>query len=335
MRHPAEPLVPRFATYGHHKHIKAIWYDDEGNRVRYRTGTADKFEAYRLTMKKMEGIEPHRPTEYTLKAAMDKAFVDEWNVYKDVQKRAQQSKMLVSYFGAKTKLSRITEFEINGFIEHLRHDLENSNATINRKLALLKRLLNIAHKQWRAIERVPYMTTYKEKRGGHRRAVTPDELSVILKHCDEKHSVLFRLLNGTGLRPSEAINSQWSDYDLDTGVLRLDDTKNGESWVTPLFDAELAMLRAWRKVSPSCPFPETSISTIRLRWNKGRAELGLLDDKRFTPYSLRHSFAKRMLAKGWSTAQVKDWMHHKTILTTECYIRHDCNELLALRDRSQ
>lgn len=272
----------------------------------------------------------------TLSEAIKKITKDDWQHQKDSRKRIQTARRIIQWFGEDTLLTQIDRGMITDYIEYLRHDLENSNATINRKLAVIKRLLNVTMNEWGTIETRPHIPTFKEKKGGHRCYLSDHQFSVILGACDcAIHSTLFLTMWETGMRPSEAMGIQWSDIDTAEKFVRLYDTKNGEDWITPLTDKALESLMSLQILSSDPPFHNVTPSSMRNYWMKGRKALGEQNNPGFTPYALRHTFAKRMLDAGFSTAQVQGMLHHKTILTTESYTQHSGRELLKIRDQLQ
>ena len=60
-------------------------------------------------------------------------------------------------------------------------------------------------------------------------------------------------------------------------------------------------------------------NTMRNRFNLYREELGISKDKKF--YSWKHSGALSAIENGASIYEVKDQLRHKSIMTTEEYLK--------------
>jgi integrase len=131
----------------------------------------------------------------------------------------------------------ITSPKIEAYIES-RLEEGAANATINRELAALKRMMNLGAKQTPPkVNRVPYFSLLKEnnvKKGFFEyaqfvalRAELPDYL---------KGFVTFAYK--TGWRVSEITDLTWNQVDLDNGIVRLEpgETKNNEGRTVYLDD---------------------------------------------------------------------------------------------------
>ena len=154
--------------------------------------------------------------------------------------------------------------------------------------------------------------------------------------------VLFRVLYGAGLRVSEALSLTLADADTRSGILRIRDSKNGESRTVPVTGRLTATLAGY--ITAAHPAPETSDhvfysvapgrpinqSTVYLRFRGYLADAGI---PHFTggphPHSLRHGFAvanlRRWAAEGADLAVVLPYlacyMGHADLRGTQYYLR--------------
>ena len=105
-----------------------------------------------------------------------------------------------------------------------------SNATINRELAALKRMLNLAANQTPPrVDRVPFIPMLKENniRKGF---FEHPEFEALRNHLPEYLKGVVTFAYKTGWRLSEIITLKWSTVDLKEGIVRLEpgETKNSE-----------------------------------------------------------------------------------------------------------
>lgn len=242
----------------------------------------------------------------------------------------------------------ITKEAVNGFLygNHL------SSATIRRNELALRQLADhaLAH-GWDAYK--PAAATQVRLRHQPPYVLTDEEIrrffAVIDSQAMSLHSnqalvdpVLFRVLYGTGLRISEALKLTLADVDLDSGTLRIRDSKNGESRTIPLTSMLCATLESYTRAAH--PAPEISDhvfysvaagrpinqSTIYLRFRSYLADAGIPHFEGGPhPHSLRHGFAvanlRRWATDGADLAAVLPYlacyMGHADLRGTQYYLR--------------
>jgi site-specific recombinase XerD len=116
--------------------------------------------------------------------------------------------------------------------------------------------------------------------------------------------------------------------------------KGNKQRALPLTEPVLAMLRTVWKTHrhPQWLFPNRTGtshvhgSTARAAFNRARAACGF--DDRFTPHTLRHSFATRLLELGVDIRIVQILLGHSSLRSTEIYthltepLRRDLRQLL-------
>src|SRR4029450_3372501 len=132
-----------------------------------------------------------------------------------------------------------------------------------------------------------------------------------------------------GLRVSEVSGLPWSAIDLGQGTRRLDNSKGQVDRVVYLAPDVATALRQWQQLQAAAVcyvFPS------RMAW-KGGLPLGARQIRnrmtrylklagitnRYSPHSLRHTFATQLLNAGASLEVVKELMGHRSLQMTLRY----------------
>jgi integrase len=138
-----------------------------------------------------------------------------------------------------SKVTNITSPRINSYIQK-RIDEGAENATVNRELAALKRIFNLAARQTPPkIDRVPYIPMLKEN--NVRKGFFEHGDFIALRNALPSYLKGFvTFAYKTGWRVSEIEGLTWAQVDLDNGIVRLEagETKNDEGR-TVYLDKEL------------------------------------------------------------------------------------------------
>ena len=204
-----------------------------------------------------------------------------------------------------------------------------SGATINRYLATLSHMLNVAKKEWRLIERNPVADISKKKEGrGRTRFLTDNERSRLLEACAASgwahlHTLVVLAIS-TGARRGELITMKWDAVDLKAGKAVVTETKNGEPRTLPLVGKALEALRVMKlqgSAKSEYVFPNPSgfpgyFDHFDGRW---RDALEAADLKGFRFHDLRHCCASYLAANGASLLEIADVLGHKTLQMVKRY----------------
>jgi integrase len=176
-------------------------------------------------------------------------------------------------------------------------------ATVNRDLAVLRRMLKIAERR-RLITSSPFrevemLEERKERRQPH--ILTFEEEKKLLAVVSDQIRVLAILILEAGLRSGrEALSLRWNDVDFAEGAIRITESKTlaGVRSV-PMSNRCKAELLKWRDllgpefseyVFANPLRPETHLEDVRRAWPKTLEAAGL---EYFWLYDLRHTFASR------------------------------------------
>lgn len=193
----------------------------------------------------------------------------------------------------------------------------NSNATINRKMAALSKLLRKANKMG-DIYSLPEFIRQKERVGRIRFLEYEEEkrlFSSIKTRCEDSYRLAVFLVD-TGCRLGEAIGLTWNDLQDQRVTFWL--TKSNRSRTVPL-------TRRARKATAiehqRLKGPFSMLNQVRFRqiWNDAKLEVGLGTDDQVVPHILRHTCASRLVRGGIDIRRVQMWLGHQTLQMTMRY----------------
>ena len=171
-----------------------------------------------------------------------------------------------------------------------------------------------------------------------RREATEDELLLLLEHVDRQRDkkraalqkAVLAVLTFCGLRRAELCDLKLNDIDLKTGWLLVTSGKGSKSRKVPLCIEATDALTAWINVRPAETkhdylftvdiFRRLHFEGIRSLIEDCKHRAGLGDRKDLTPHCFRHAFATRLLRQGASIDDVKNWLGHTDIATTQRYL---------------
>jgi integrase len=185
-------------------------------------------------------IEPEKPkgAGITLEQAAERYLAtrtNRGNARSRDEKRTLEH--LKAAFGADTPLEEISAARISEYkagrlgARSLRTGRPLTAAAVNRPLAVLRHLLQLAVEEWEVLDRVPRIKLEREPEG---RIVwlEPDEEARLLEACRAsrtKHlTSLVAVALESGLRRAELLGLTWDRVDFSRGVLRLEKTKSGK-----------------------------------------------------------------------------------------------------------
>jgi integrase len=200
--------------------------------------------------------------------------------------KAERSVGHLKGFFSGYRAPQITTPRIQAYIEE-RLGEGAANATINRELAALKRMLNLAANQTPPkIDRLPYIPMLKEN--NTRKGFFEHGDFIALRDALPEYLKGFATFAyKTGWRVSEIVNLTWNQVDLDQGIVRLEtgQTKNNEGR-TVYLDPELKEIfgnqrESRKKGRKLIPFVFTNkdgnerLKDFRGAWDKACQEVGI------------------------------------------------------------
>lgn len=233
-------------------------------------------------------------------------------------------------------LSSIGRFQIDKALAEFRK-AGNSDATLNRKLAVISKALTVAE-ELGVIDRKPKLPRFREIE--HRtRTITPEE---------EKQLIGFFELQGdegmrdfvivgldTGMRRGEIL--KLTGENLEGRSIRLfgDQTKNAKGRTIPLTERAWAVLNKRKERGGDRLFSEINAKRVNDRWNDARAAMGLSLDHGFTPHAMRHTFCSRLGRMGLNAQTIQAMSGHKTLSMLQRYTHMDEETLAKAIERME
>lgn len=236
---------------------------------------------------------------YTLIAAFDRWVEEELPRQKARKTTANHSAQLLPYLEGKY-LDETTAV----WAEFKKDHPKLKPSTLNRKGAILRRIVNLAYKEWRWLAN-PIFVALLPENNQRKVYVTKEQMYKIAdaSNCPETNA-LIRILFFTGLRVSEALVATPTKEGL-----FVPDTKNGKAALIPIHREIESLMgvypfkRKYRyyygrfvKAKNAAGFPEVNI------------------------HDLRHSTASALVHSGASLVEIRDTLRHANIHTTNRYL---------------
>lgn len=205
---------------------------------------------------------------------------------------------------------------LDGLVGLLR-EKGNSNATVNRKMAALSKLLKKAQRMGK-VGQLPEFKRLKE-RAGRIRFLEHDEEDRLFEAIRARSEDYYRLsvfLVDTGARLGEGIGLRWNDISGNRATFWI--TKSGRSCTVPLTRRVQKALAA-QGGKRGGPFLHVRQYKYRAEWHAAKQDCGLGGDDELVPHILRHTCASRLVRGGIDLRRVQMWLGHQTLQMTMRY----------------
>jgi excisionase family DNA binding protein len=194
-------------------------------------------------------------------------------------------------------------------------------SSVNRELALLKAMFNIAL-DWGCASSNPILKIemFPERDNLKQRVLSEgEEVRLLATAAPHLRAVIIGLLN-TGARRNELLTLRWSEVDLERGTILLTRTKGGTDRTIPVNKRLMDLLRGLKTGSNggyvfTGPKGER-IRTIRRAFQNACRRAGLTG---LRIHDLRHTFATRLIRSGADIITVKELLGHHSVVVTERY----------------
>jgi integrase len=193
---------------------------------------------------------------------------------------------------------------------------------VNRELALLKRMFNLAITWDLFLDLNPLRKVkfFREFNTGLR-VVSPEEEETLLRNAAPYIQDLIRFALNTGLRIGEIFGLRWSNADWEKGILNVFAPKTQKTRVVPLNSEVQKVLEYWA-LGKRNEFvfynPETGKPFVDLKAGFALAcrKAGISG---VTWHTLRHTFASRLVNRGVDIVTVQQLLGHSTVTVTMRY----------------
>lgn len=234
--------------------------------------------------------------------------------------QSEETKKLKSYRGLIDKarlirpfLERVALVEVPAATESMKEKLLAkglTSGTINRRLAIVRRVLKLAYRRWGWLKAPLYISLLTEDNERH---VYPDIKLVgkMAKACPDKDAgMAIKVAYFTGLRKSELlrVNADPDKHIKDDLIVLDRQTKTGRPGIVPILKEIMPIIKRM-------PLAITN-ATLRRNFEIARAAVGR-DDLRF--HDLRHGFASLLAASGSDFLDIMTLMRHTSPASTKRY----------------
>lgn len=196
----------------------------------------------------------------------------------------------------------------------------SSTSTANRRLALIRSILNRAKKEWEWIDRVPAIRLYPEP-AKKTRFLSEDEAVALLKELPPHLADIAEFSLAAGLRQENVSQLTWANVDLKRRLAWVDPekSKTGVPIGIPLNETAMAVLRRRLEVNPTYVFtyngkPVKWGCSIEA-WKKAKARAGI--EPGFRWHDLRHTWASWHVMGGTTLhelMQLGAWKSYSSVL---------------------
>ena len=304
-------------------------YSPTGSRYRRQFTEREAAETYELKTKlALSEGEPLPDTKFagppppvTLQELIDRTANKYWKDAKSWDTIKCNLNTLTDFFGGNKKFSEIDDDAVDAFVAHLEEEKKYPPSTINRKLAVLSRVMVYAERRgW-----IPYKPSIDRKKEEYSRvrfysAEERKEIQKTFKDLDlPEYADLFVFLCDTGLRVGEALDLRWADCDNGrVTVWKHKGAKPGAVPTTARVDSIIAR-RVMKCGNLEGPWADMTKNTARYAWTKVRSELGKTEDASFVWHTCRHTFCSRLVQAGVPLKSIQDLARHQAVETTIRY----------------
>ena len=245
---------------------------------------------------------------------------------KNIPAKERQLKLYLKPFFKDQRIDAITTFTVDRYKKR-RQESGASNGTINRELATLSHMINVAI-EWKWLKAFPCKIKLFPESQGRIIALDDEQADALLKAAINDEDVdcwLFVLFGlNTAMRHTEILQARFDQVDFDKLRLYIPDAKAGER-EQPITTQLASTLRQERKmreekdrdgwIFPS-PRPNASGTGHRHRMGKAfrraviRAEL---DPVMVTPHVMRHTAITNLVKAGVDLPTIQKISGHKTL----------------------
>jgi integrase len=314
------------------------WYYQftvKGKRFQGSIGEVSKAVAREVAEKKrveaLEGKLIERPIKAPLFGQYDAEkgrFTDSAEKYLDYYRQQHKPRSALRMHTAMVSLCRAFAGkrldELHPFLieryKTQRKEAGFADATVNRELACLKNLFNLAIKWgWVRDNPVRQVKLFREN-NARLRWITLEEETALIGHCDQRLKTFLLAAVDTGFRAGELLSLRWQAVNFQRGNVSVASgyTKNGEPRCNPMTKRLAQALQEWKAASKGSG-EGLVFGEWRYREPFERARDAAKLGKDVIVHSLRHTYISRLIMAGADVRTVQELAGHKTIGMTMRY----------------
>ncbi|HVN94954.1 MAG TPA: site-specific integrase [Syntrophorhabdaceae bacterium] len=308
---------------GLYKRGRIFWFSTmyQGRRIQESLETGNKRLAEKVYAKKLMDIMEGRH----LGAFMARKIVFEEMVSKYLAEHAHSRdpytvKRLRQSFNGYT----LSEISTRIVAEHRTRRLQHVKpATVYQELALLRRMFNVAIREWEWLQDNPVsrLSFSVGSRNARDRWLTPKEENALLACATNPRWLRTLLIVAlhTGMRQGEILNLKWQEIDFDKKIILVSKSKNGAKRSVPMTNTLCETLKNVQVRGISGRVFPIAIRSLRVAFGKTLKKAAI---ENFHFHDLRHTFATRLVQNGVDLYKVKELLGHKTLAMTTRYAHH-------------
>lgn len=323
--------TPGLTKRGQYWHINKII---KGHRLYESTGTGDLEEAERYLNRRIQELRE----EFVHGEKRQRTFIEAATKYlteetkKSLDRDAVTLKAVMTYIG-NLPLEHVHMGTLETFIKDRRASGITAS-TINRDLAVIRRVLVLSARLWRDENGRTWLTEaplLKMLKTNARKPypISWDEQDRLIAELPSHLADMVLFAVNTGCREREITGLQWSDeLSPDCFILHENRSKNGEERIIPLNSIARAIIERQRGINPNFVFTYKGEPIQRINgsaWRKARERAGLTCCR---VHDLRHTFGRRLRAAGVSFEDRQDLLGHKSGRITTHYSKAELDNLL-------
>jgi len=230
---------------------------------------------------------------------------------------------LAPVFGQKP-LHLITKRDIEAYSRE--RALKVKGATVNRELALLRHLFNIAiDKGYTDINPARGLKKFPEAPWRHKFFFSEEEIEKLIRASAPHLRPILAVAFGTGLRKGDILGLKWKDLDLGRSIISIQMQKTGEPLEIPLIPMLRVLLEQMKLQAGPSQFVFSlgskgqGIGDIKTAFRAALRRSGLAE-RGYRFHDIRRTFARMLYNQGVILTRIQRLLGHKSVLTTERYL---------------
>jgi integrase len=320
---PEAPEKEGEDNMGLYRRGKTFWFNImyQGRRMQESLGTDDRKLAEKIYAKTLTDIIEGR---YFDSAKAKNTFFEEMvEKYLDEHAHSRDEhtvKKLLAFFKGYTLFEMSTRF-----IAEYRtmRSKKVKPATVYQELALLRRMFNVAIREWEWIKDNPVarLSFSVGNKNARDRWLTLEEEGRLLEQATNPRwlRTLLMVALHTGMRRGEILGLEWPSVDLNRRAITVERSKNGEKRIIPMSVTLFNTLKDTKVRGIAGTVFPVSIRSLRVAF-EGTLKKARIENCHF--HDLRHTFATRLVQNGVDLYKVKELLGHKSITMTMRYAHH-------------
>ena len=308
---------------GLYRRGKTYWFTItyQGRRIQKSTDTDNKKLAEKIRSKTLtEIVEGSYFEAAKLKRITFEEMTEKYLMNHEKQRDARTVKTLKLFFSGYV-LSQLTSKLVSEY--RTKRLKKVKPATVYQELALLRRMFNVAIREWEwlrdnPISRLSFSVGNKNARD---RWLSDEEEETLIQSATNPwwfRNFLIVALH-TGMRRGEILGLKWKDIDFKRRTVMVVKSKNDEKRAIPMSNTLYMTLGTIKTRDISGRVFPISGWSVRQAFDKviEKAEI-----ENFRLHDLRHTFATRLVQNGVDLYKTKELLGHKTLAMTMRYAHH-------------